>query len=625
MTDEKNGWNPQQPGHILLHQLRSEIQEKGALSTDRIGEIALQFSTTPAKVKGAIGYYSELTQENHTVRVCIGESCRSRGSLNTISRLENDGEVVGKLHCAGLCPTGVAVLYDDEANNCKSQSGDGLNLFLSCDSASVALGSEDIAEEIIENKFDNVSLTRTGSRGLYHLEPMLEVDIDGLRHAFGPMAASDVTNVMNAITDGNLQSHPLHLGEIDKHPEMLSQQRFAMARLGLCEPNDLQSQQELGAYLGLGIAESDGPESVLAALESAGLRGRGGAGFPTHFKWAAAARESDPTKHVVANADEGDAGTFIDRMIMEGDPHALIEGMVICALTIGATDGWVYLRSEYPDSKKTLQAAIDSAREVGILGPNFDITIAVGAGSYVCGEETALLESLEGKRGEVRARPPYPAQEGLYGHPTIVNNVLTFSLVAAIMREGAETYGAIGTEKSKGTVVAQLVGNTPKPTCVEVPFGGTVKELFDNHSSLEGVTAIQVGGPLGSVFKTEALANIELSFEGLTDADGILGHGGFVCYGSDFDPRSEVIEWMTFFRDESCGKCTPCRIGTQRALELLIRIGTDDEKPGDRELLDDLDDVMTSTSLCALGGLAMNPVRSSMTLWPDAFGGAGND
>ncbi|MDP7312712.1 MAG: hypothetical protein QF831_04690, partial [Candidatus Thalassarchaeaceae archaeon] len=492
MTPEKNGWNPQQPGHILLHQLRSEIQEKGALSTDRIGEIALQFSTTPAKVRGAIGYYSELTQENHTVRVCIGESCRSRGSLNTITLLESEGEVVGKLHCAGLCPTGVAVLYDDKASNCKSQTGEGLDLYLSSDSASVAIGSEDIAEEIIGNELDNLSLTRTGSRGLYHLEPLLEVDIDGLRHAFGPLGPGDVKDVLNAIIDDNLQSHPLHLGDIDKHPEMLNQQRFAMARLGVCDPTDLESQQALGAYLGLSNAESNGSDAVLTALEYAGLRGRGGAGFPTHFKWAAAARESDPIKHVVANADEGDAGTFIDRMIMEGDPHSLIEGMVICALTIGATDGWVYLRSEYPDAKRTLQSAIDSARDAGILGPNFDITIAVGAGSYVCGEETALLESLEGKRGEVRARPPYPAQEGLYGHPTIVNNVLTFSLVSSIMREGGDTYGAIGTESSKGTLVAQLVGDTQKPPCVEVPFGGTVKELFDNHSTLEGVTAVQV-------------------------------------------------------------------------------------------------------------------------------------
>ncbi len=625
MSTENNGWNPEQPGHLLLHQLRSEIQENGTLSQERIGEIALQYGTTPSKVRGAIGYYSELKQENHTVRVCIGESCRAKGSQNTISLLEKEGKVVGKLHCAGLCPTGVAVLYDDNANSFKSQIGDGLQLYLSCDSGSVALGAEDIAEELIGNESNIFSLTRTGSRGLYHLEPLLEVDIEGSRHGFGPLSPTDVSAVLNSIIDGKPQTHPLHLGEIEKHPEMANQQRFAMARLGICNPTDFKSQQAIGAYAGLSKAESDGPEAVLSALESAGLRGRGGAGFPTHFKWAAAARENDTIKHVVANADEGDAGTFIDRMIMEGDPHSLIEGMVICALTIGATDGWVYLRSEYPDAKQTLQTAIDSARDEGILGPNFDITIAVGAGSYVCGEETALLESLEGKRGEVRARPPYPAQEGLFGHPTIVNNVLTFALVSSIMREGADTYGAIGTESSKGTVVAQLVGDTQKPTCVEVPFGGTVKELFETHSSLEGVTAVQVGGPLGSVFKTEDLEDIELSFEGLTNAGGILGHGGFVCYGSEFDPRSEVIDWMTFFRDESCGKCTPCRIGTQRALELLQRIGTDEEKPGDRDLLNDLDDVMTSTSLCALGGLAMNPVRSSMTLWPDAFGGVSNE
>ncbi len=621
MTSDNNGWNPEQPGHLLLHQLRSEIQENGTLSTERIGEIAFQYGTTPAKVRGAIGYYSELKQEKHTVRVCIGESCRSKGSQNTISVLEAEGEIVGKLHCAGLCPTGVAVLYDDNPKICKSQIGEGLELFLSSDSASVAMGAEKIAEEILENDSGIFSLTRTGSRGLYHLEPILEVNIEGERHGFGPLECADVLDVLNSILDGNPQSHSLYLGDINKHPEMVNQQRFAMARLGVCDPFDLQSQQAHGAYEGLAMAEKIGSEGVLSALESAGLRGRGGAGFPTHFKWTAAARERDPTKHVVANADEGDAGTFIDRMIMEGDPHALIEGMVICALTIGATDGWVYLRSEYPDAKRTLQAAIDSAREEGILGPNFDITIAVGAGSYVCGEETALLESLEGKRGEVRARPPYPAEKGLFGHPTIVNNVLTFSLVSSILREGADTYAALGTESSKGTVVAQLVGDTQKPTCVEVPFGGTVKELFETHSSLEGVTAVQVGGPLGSVFKVEDLENMELSFEGLTNSGGILGHGGFVCYGSDFDPRSEVIDWMTFFRDESCGKCTPCRIGTQRALELLQRIGTDEEKPGDRDLLNDLDDVMSSTSLCALGGLAMNPVRSSMTLWPDAFGG----
>ncbi|HJN82068.1 MAG TPA: NADH-ubiquinone oxidoreductase-F iron-sulfur binding region domain-containing protein, partial [Verrucomicrobiota bacterium] len=355
------------------------------------------------------------------------------------------------------------------------------------------------------------------------------------------------------------------------------------------------------------------------AVEKAGLRGRGGAGFPAHFKWRAAAKETSPVKYVVANADEGDAGTFIDRMLIEGDPHALIEGMLITAEAIGATYGHVYLRSEYPEARATLQRAIDDAREAGLFGDAFDMEINVGAGAYVCGEETALLESLEGRRGEVRARPPFPAQEGLFGKPTIVNNVLTLCMAAAILREGAETIVAIGTEKSRGTVVAQIVGKVPRPVCVEVPFGGTVGGLLRDYSGIEGVTAIQVGGPLGSVFHTKELDGVELSFEGLTEAGGLLGHGGFVCYGEDFSPCEEVIHWMSFFANESCGKCTPCRIGTQRALEILHRIGTGDERDGDRDLLGDLDEVMTSTSLCALGGLAMNPVRSTMQKWSDAF------
>ena len=354
-------------------------------------------------------------------------------------------------------------------------------------------------------------------------------------------------------------------------------------------------------------------------MEQAGLRGRGGAGFPAHFKWRAAAKEESPVKYVVANADEGDAGTFIDRMLIEGDPHALIEGMLITAEAIGATYGHVYLRSEYPEAREILQQAIDDAREAGLFGDSYDMEINVGAGAYVCGEETALLESLEGRRGEVRARPPFPAQEGLFGKPTIVNNVLTLAMAAVILREGADTMAALGTEKSRGTVVAQIVGQVPRPVCVEIPFGGNVGDMLRDYSGIDGVTAIQVGGPLGSVFRTEELDDVELSFEGLAAGGGLLGHGGFVCYGEDFSPREEVIHWMDFFAAESCGKCTPCRIGTQRALEILNRVGTCDESKGDRSLLGDLDEVMTNTSLCALGGLAMNPVRSTMEKWPEAF------
>jgi formate dehydrogenase iron-sulfur subunit len=493
------------------------------------------------------------------------------------------------------------------------------------DSISQKLGAEEVVQSLLQELDDTASITRTGSRGLFHLEPMIEVEINGTRHAFGPIQSADVPSLMDAIANGSATDHPTALGPIDSLSELKSQTRFALARMGIGNPLDLEEQKEMGAYSGLNNARDGGAEFVLQELEAGGLRGRGGAGFPTSFKWKSAMQQDDAIKHVVANADEGDAGTFIDRMLMEGDPHSLIEGMLICAETIGATQGWVYLRSEYPQAKRILQSAIDTARGDGLLGKHFDITIALGAGSYVCGEETALLESLEGRRGEVRARPPYPTEQGLFGHPTIVNNVLTFSMAAAIMREGGSVVGSIGTERSKGTVVAQISGDVGIPTCVEIPFGGSVADLFNNHSTLDDVVAIQVGGPLGGVFAVKELENIELSFEGLTSADGLLGHGGFVCYGSNFKPRAEVIGWMRFFRDESCGKCTPCRIGTQRALELLERIGTDSEKAGDRTLLADLDEVMTETSLCALGGLAMNPIRSTMKRWPASFGGENNE
>ncbi|MDP7042661.1 MAG: NADH-ubiquinone oxidoreductase-F iron-sulfur binding region domain-containing protein [Candidatus Thalassarchaeaceae archaeon] len=624
MAGDVGGWNPGRPGHDLLDILKDEIRTKGQPSADRVREIANLTGTTAAKVRGVIGYYSELKLDDSTVRVCMGESCRARGSEAIAESLAKDGETVGTLHCAGLCTSGPAILREERMvpMGC---NGTGLQLFVSMDSISQELGAEEVVQSLIQELDDTVSITRTGSRGLFHLEPMIEVDIDGTRHAFGPIQSGAVASLVQSISNGSANEHPAALGPIDSLTELNSQTRFAMARMGAGNPLDLEVQRELGAYTGLANARNGGAEFVLQELELAGLRGRGGAGFPTHFKWRSAMEQDDPIKHVVANADEGDAGTFIDRMVMEGDPHALIEGMLICAETIGATQGWVYLRSEYPQAKRILQSAIDSAREEGILGEHFDITIALGAGSYVCGEETALLESLEGRRGEVRSRPPYPTEKGLFGHPTIVNNVLTFSMAAAIMREGGSVVGGIGTEQSKGTLVAQISGDVGVPTCVEVPFGGTVAELFDNYSSLDEVVAVQVGGPLGGVFAAEELENIELSFEGLSSADGLLGHGGFVCYGTNFKPRSEVLGWMRFFRDESCGKCTPCRIGTQRALELLQRIGTDLEKEGDRTLLADLDEVMTETSLCALGGLAMNPVRSTMKRWPASFGGESNE
>lgn len=625
MQYNQNIWDPTRPGFELIEELKSQFAISGEPSQNKLAEIAKHYSTTIAKVKGVIGYYSELEHDESTVHVCAGESCRSRGSSAVISQLKEKGEIVKTLHCAGLCASGPAIIYpNNKALEPIFQSGGGIQFFISQDNASIDLGSESIAAIVAQLAPDS-GITRTGSRGLFHLEPMLEFTHQGQRHAFRNVDEEEVERIISDISNGSFTENGKYIGKVSELSELTSQSRYAMEMLGQFNPLDLESLTSAGVYSGLAKSQEKGSDFILSEIQNAGLRGRGGAGFPTHFKWKSAAGEKGEKKYIVANADEGDAGTFIDRMIMEGDPHSLLEGMAICASAIGANEGIVYLRSEYPRAKIILQRAINDSLEAGHLGENFSIRIASGAGSYVCGEETALLESLEGRRGEVRVRPPYPTQEGLYGCPTVVNNVLTFTLAAAIMRHGSSHYSSLGTEKSKGTVVAQIVGAVGRPTCVEVPFGCTVGELFSSYSSIDGVIAVQVGGPLGGVFASSELENMELSFEGLAEAGGLLGHGGFVCYDNKFDPREEVLQWMTFFRDESCGKCTPCRIGTQRALELLTRIGTGAEKQGDKLLLSDLDEIMTSTSLCALGGLAMNPVRSTMQRWASSFGGELSD
>ena len=504
-----------------------------------------------------------------------------------------------------------------------------VNIYIPGDSGSLALAADKVALAIAseaEERGLDIKIVRNGSRGLYWLEPMVEVETFEGRVAYGPVKARDVKSLFDAGLAEGKGDHGLSLGDPEEIPFLKRQTRLTFARCGIVDPLSLEDYRAHGGIRGLEKALAMSPEEIVAEVTESGLRGRGGAGFPTGIKWKTVLEAQADRKYIVCNGDEGDSGTFADRMILEGDPFVLIEGMVIAGLAVGATKGYIYMRSEYPHAIEMTEKAIEIARDANILGPSvlmsgqaFELEVRVGAGAYVCGEETALLESLEGRRGEVRARPPFPAQEGLFGKPTIVNNVLTLAMAAAILREGAEAVAALGTEKSRGTVVAQIVGRVPKPICVEIPFGVTVGEMMREYSGVDGVTAIQVGGPLGSVFRTKELDDVELSFEGLTEAGGLLGHGGFVCYGEDFSPREEVIHWMDFFAAESCGKCTPCRIGTRRALEILDRVGTGEESDGDRDLLTDLDEVMTNTSLCALGGLAMNPVRSTMEKWPEAF------
>ncbi|NDH42001.1 MAG: formate dehydrogenase, partial [Gammaproteobacteria bacterium] len=371
-------------------------------------------------------------------------------------------------------------------------------------------------------------------------------------------------------------------------------------------------------------------DAVVQAVTDSGLRGRGGAGFPAGIKWRTVADQppqphtgespsADRHKYICVNADEGDSGTFADRMLMEGDPFCLLEGMTIAAHAVGADRGFVYLRSEYPDAIATLQAAIWIAREQGWLGRgilgsdlDFDVEIRVGAGSYVCGEETAMLESLEGRRGMVRAKPPLPAIKGLFGTPTVINNVLTIASVPPILARGAEAYAALGQNRSLGTQVFQLAGNIAQGGIVETAFGITARELVEDFGggtrSGRPLRAVQIGGPLGAYLSADKL-DVAMEYEALIAAGGMIGHGG----------AEQARFAMDFCVEESCGKCTPCRIGAVRGVETIDKIRAGKDVTANTELLRDLCDVMTHGSLCAMGGLTPNPVLSALNQFPEDF------
>jgi len=361
------------------------------------------------------------------------------------------------------------------------------------------------------------------------------------------------------------------------------------------------------------------------------VRGRGGAGFPAGIKWKTVADAVSDQKYICCNADEGDSGTFADRMLIEGDPYTLIEGMTIAAIAVGATEGIVYLRSEYPYAIKILQKAIDIAHAFGWLGSSvlgskhaFELKIRVGAGSYVCGEETAMLESIEGKRGVVRAKPPLPALEGLFGKPTVINNVLTLSTIPAVMADGAAAYKARGVGRSLGTQVFQLAGNTKRGGIVEKPFGISIEEVVNGYGggTLSGapIRAVQVGGPLGAYFGIDKFET-SLDYESMLAAGGMLGHGGLVVFDDSVDLAQQARFAMSFCALESCGKCTPCRIGSTRGVETIDLIIQGVKVDENKKLLLDLCEVMTDGSLCAMGGLTPMPVKSAMINFPEDFTG----
>lgn len=500
-----------------------------------------------------------------------------------------------------------------------------MKIYVPRDAAAKALGADAVAaaiEDEAARRGVTVELVRNGSRGMVWLEPLVEVVTEAGRIALGPMTAADVPTMFD-----DLAGHPRMLGLTDELPWMRSQTRLTFARVGVIDPLSLDDYRAHGGLSGLRKALAMGPEGIVAEVTASGLRGRGGAGFPTGIKWKTVAGAQADRKYIVCNADEGDSGTFADRMLMEGDPFTLIEGMVIAGVAVGATKGFVYIRSEYPDAIDVMTQAVALARAAGVLGgtalgigPAFDIEIRVGAGAYVCGEETSLLNSLEGKRGVVRAKPPLPALEGFLGKPTVVNNVISLATVPAIFEMGAAFYKGFGLGRSLGTIPLQIAGNVARGGLYECAFGLTLAQIVDDiaggTASGRPVKAVQVGGPLGAYFPRE-MFHLPFGYEEYASADGLIGHAGIVVFDDRADMLKQARFAMEFCAIESCGKCTPCRIGAVRGVETIDRIARGDSAAV--PLLADLCQTMKAGSLCALGGFTPYPVMSALTHFPGDF------
>ena len=502
-------------------------------------------------------------------------------------------------------------------------------VFVPRDTTACSMGADGVAAAIAAEaarRGESVTVVRNGSRGLYWLEPMIEVECDGVRHAYGPVQSTDVSALFDA---GFLAAgeHALGLGATEEIPWLARQSRLTFARVGITDPLSLDDYRAHGGYEGLARAVELSREEIVGIVTESGLRGRGGAAFPTGIKWRTVLNAEGAQKYVTCNADEGDSGTYADRMIMESDPFVVIEGMTIAGLAVGATMGYIYLRAEYPLAIRVMNDAIRTAEAAGLLGDDvmdsgraFHLEVREAAGAYICGEETSMLESLEGKRGVIRYRPPLPAIKGLFGAPTIVNNVITLASVPIILAEGAEHYRDYGTGSSRGTLTVQLAGNIKRGGLVEIGFGRPLRELLEDFgggtATGRPIRAVQAGGPLGAYVHPSQF-DAPLDYEAFAEFGGMIGHGGLVVFDDTVDMGEQARFAMEFCAIESCGKCTPCRIGAVRGVEVIDRILSGDDESGNLLLLRDLCDTMVAGSLCALGGMAPFPVISVLDHFPE--------
>ncbi len=491
-------------------------------------------------------------------------------------------------------------------------------VWVPADAAAVSVGADEVARALADA---GATVRRNGSRGMLWAEPLVEVETDEGRVGYANVTPEDAAGVL----DGEGEC----VGVVADHEWLAGQRRVSFARVGVIDPQDVEGFEAHGGWAGLRRALALDPEAVVAEVTDSGLRGRGGAGFPAGVKWKTVLEAESDTKFVACNFDEGDSGTFADRMVVEGDPFTLIEGMTIAAYAVGASEGYVYVRSEYPHAITALRRAIETAYTHGFLGRDilgsghhFDLHVRVGAGAYICGEESSMLESLEGRRGEVRARPPIPALKGLFGRPTAVNNVLTLCAVPMILADGGQAYAELGVGRSRGTQVFQLAGNVARGGIVELPMGVTLGELVEGYGggtrTGRPVRAVQVGGPLGAYVPPDRF-DVRMGYEELAEIEAMLGHGGVVVFDDTVDMARMARFAFEFCAVESCGKCTPCRIGAVRGKETLDHVIAGRDVERNLELVDDLCNTMTKGSLCAMGGLTPMPVQSAIRHWPEDF------
>jgi len=656
------------PGALLplLHAIQARFRH---IPPSTVATVAAGLNLSQAEVHGVISFYHDFNTHppgQHIVQICCSEACQAMGSRDLeqyaqatleigFGETTADGHItLQPVYCLGNCACSPSVQingkvharvdagrFDEligELNDCvhvpaRSQVSEQATtcFYLPQDTTAVALGADAVGQQLVEEYADrqaDFSLLRTGSRGLFFLEPLLEVDTDQGRIAFGPVTDSDIASILTAL-EGDPSGHSLYQGDIEKTDYLAHQQRITFARAGIGDPICLDNYKSLNGFKGLHQALLLTAQGIVDQVKQSGLRGRGGAAFPAGIKWQTVLDAPGKQKYIVCNADEGDSGTFADRLLMEADPYQLIEGMIIAGLAVGATQGYIYLRSEYGLAFELLGKAIEHAVAAGFLGNDimasgrdFHLQLRLGAGAYICGEETALLDSLEGKRGMVRVKPPLPALKGLFGKPTVVNNVLTLAAATTILDRGGEAYSDLGLDRSRGTLSVQLAGNIKRGGLIEVGFGLTLREILDNYGkgTLSGrpVRAIQVGGPLGA-FLPESHWDTPMDYEAFAEIGAMVGHGGVVVFDDTVDMAAQARFAMEFCAVESCGKCTPCRIGSTRGVEVIDRIRANQNREDNLILLHDLCDTMEAGSLCAMGGLTPAPVRSALSHFSEDF------